>query len=113
MDEPGAGQVAAFLPAGGISAVNLAEVLLVLERNGVPRADARHAVEALALDVLPADAATAHAATAVAATGRRRGLSLGDCFCIATAGLADRPAVTADRSWAQLKVGAKIVVVRG
>jgi len=111
-DEAGAAQVAGFLPTAAISAVNLAEVLVVLERNGVPPTDARRAVAALALDVVPADAATAHAAAAVAAASKRRGLSLGDCFCLATAELAGRPAVTADRTWAKLKTGAKVVVVR-
>jgi ribonuclease VapC len=112
-EEPGAARVAELLPAAAISAVNLAEVLIVLERRGVPAADARHAVDALALDVLPADAATAHRAAAIAAGARHRGLGLGDCFCLGTAQLAGRPAVTADRSWATLKTGAKVVVVRG
>jgi ribonuclease VapC len=111
-DEAGAARVAGFLPTAAISAVNLAEVLVVLERNGVPPADARRAVAALALDVVPADAATAHAAAAVAAASRSRGLSLGDCFCLATAEIAGRPAVTADRKWATLRTGVKVVVVR-
>jgi len=111
-EEPGTARVAEFLPTAAISAVNLAEVLIVLVRNGVPTADARRAVDALALDVLPANAATAHQAAAVATAARRHGLSLGDCFCLATARLAGRPAVTADRTWAALKAGAKVVVVR-
>ena len=111
-DEPGAGRVAGFLPTAAISAVNLAEVHIVLERRGVPAADAWRAVDALALEVLPADAATAHAAAGIAAANPRRGLSLGDCFCLATAHLAGRSAVTADRTWATLKTGAKVVVVR-
>ena len=111
-DEPGAARVAALLPTAAISAVNLAEVLIVLERRGVPPADARRAVDALALDVLPVDDATAHAAAGVAAANLRRGLSLGDCFCLATAHLTGRAAVTADRKWAPLKAGAKVEVVR-
>jgi len=113
-EEPGAAQVAAVLPAAAIGAVNLAEVLIVLERHGVPPADARRAVDALALDVLPADAETARAAAVVAAAGRaaRCALSLGDCFCLAAARVAGRAAVTADRNWAALKAGVKVVVVR-
>jgi len=111
--EPGAERVAELLSTAAISSVNLAEVLIVLERRGVPAADARRAVDALALDVLPADAATAHAAAGLAAANSRRGLSLGDCFCLATAHLTGRLAVTADRTWAALKNGAKVVVVRG
>lgn len=111
-EEPGAARVAGLLPTAAISAVNLAEVLVVLERNSVPPVDARDAVAALALDVLPADSAAAHAAAAVAAATHRRGLSLGDCFCLATAQLTGRPAVTADRTWAALKTGAHVIVVR-
>lgn len=111
-DEPGATRVAGFLPTAAVSAVNLAEVLVVLDRNGVPPADAKRAVDALALDIIPADGVTAHAAAAVAAASRRRGLSLGDCFCLATAHLAGRLAVTADRTWATIRTGAKVVVVR-
>jgi PIN domain nuclease of toxin-antitoxin system len=112
-DERGAERVAELLPTAAIGAVNLAEVLIVLERYGVAAAEARRAVNALALDVLPADAATAHAAAGIAAANPRRGLSLGDCFCLATAHLMGRSAVTADRTWAALKTGAKVVVVRG
>ena len=112
-DERGAERVAELLPTAAIGAVNLAEVLIVLERYGVAAAEARRAVNALALDVLPADAATAHAAAGIAAANPRRGLSLGDCFCLATAHLTGRLAVTADRTWAALKNGAKVVVVRG
>ena len=109
-DEAGATRVAGFLPTAAVSAVNLAEVLIVLDRNGVPPADAQRAVDALALDIIPADGTTAHVAAAVAAASRRRGLSLGDCFCLATAHLAGRPAVTADRTWATIRTGAKVVV---
>jgi ribonuclease VapC len=112
-EEPGTERVAEFLPTAAISAVNLAEVLIVLERRGVAATEARRAVDALAIDVLPADAATTHAAADVAAANPRRGLSLGDCFCLATAQLAGVPAVTADRTWAALKTGARVVVVRG
>ena len=110
--EPGAAQVAACLPGAAIGAVNLAEVVIVLERNGVPAADAWRAVATLALDVLPADAETAHEAAAVAAAARRRGLSLGDCFCLATARRAGWPAVTADRTWATLRGAGQVRVVR-
>jgi len=113
-EEPGSAQVAAVLPAAAIGAVNLAEVLIVLERHGVPPADARRAVDALALDVLRADDETARAAAVVAAAGRpaRSALSLGDCFCLATARLTGRTVLTADRAWAGLRTGVKVVVVR-
>ena len=111
-EEAGASQVADLLPDAAMSSVNLAEVLVVLDRNGVPPADAKRAVDALALDFIPADDATAHAAAGIAAASRRRGLSLGDCFCLATAELAGRPAVTADRTWATIRTGVKVIVVR-
>lgn len=111
-DERGADQVAELLPTAAISAVNLAEVLIVLERFGVAAAEARRAVNALAVDVLPADAAAAHAAAGITAANPRRSLSLGDCFCLAAAERTGRSAVTADRTWATLKGVGTVVVVR-
>jgi PIN domain nuclease of toxin-antitoxin system len=40
-EEPGTERVAEFLPTAAISAVNLAEVLIVLERRGVAATEAR------------------------------------------------------------------------
>lgn len=110
--EPGAERVAPYVAEARISVVNLAETLIVLQRHGVPHAEAERALDALALDVVPAEAAIAHEAARIAATARGHGLSLGDVFCLATARALDLPAVTADRAWAKLKVGVKVVVVR-
>ncbi len=111
--ERGSEMVATLLPQALMSTVNFAEALMVLERNGVPLVAAESSLAALALRVVPADVATARGAAEIAAAaGRRHGLSLGDCFCLATAGLLGLSAVTADRAWSRLKVGVRVTVVR-
>jgi PIN domain nuclease of toxin-antitoxin system len=111
-NERGAARVESLLPGACTSAVNLAEVLMVLERHGVPAVEATRAVTALGLDVLPTDRALAGTAAAAAAMRPRCGLSPGDCFCLATARTAGAPAVTADRAWAALRVGVRVELLR-
>ncbi len=43
---------------------------------------------------------------------RAAGLSLGDHACLALGRLTARPVLTADRSWAALDVGVRIMLVR-
>lgn len=93
-DEPGGDKVRADLPEGIISAVNAAEVLAVLVRNGVPLEEARRALQKTRLQVQEFSTPQV----------RKPGLSLGDRACMATAILLQLPAVTAERIWAHLQV---------
>jgi PIN domain nuclease of toxin-antitoxin system len=111
-DEPGADDVAALLPRAIMSVVNVAEVLIVLARHGVARADAEEIVSQLALRLVPADARVARTAAAIAAASRSKPIALGDRFCLATAQLMNLPAVTADRAWLRLDAGVKIQTIR-
>jgi ribonuclease VapC len=95
-----------------ISAVNLSEVLLKLGAGGMPEDAAEQAVSALSLRVVSFDGAHARAAAALWPRTRRAGLSFGDRACLAAAMLLDATALTADRAWARLDVGAKILVAR-
>lgn len=45
-------------------------------------------------------------------SGRALGLSLGDRCCLALAMVYDLPVLTADRAWAQLRLGLKIELLR-
>lgn len=114
-DEPGAARVRAELPGGMISAVNAAEVLAVLVRNGLPLDEARRALEKTRLTVL--DFSLAHAAKTaelMSPAFRSRGISLGDRASMAAALMAGVPAVTADRTWVGLKVpDLRVEMVRG
>jgi len=111
-EEPGADAVGPLVPRAAMSAVNHAEVLIVLQRGGVPEAVAGEIVDRLALRLVPADTAIARGAARIVAASRAHGLSLGDGFCLATARALDLPVVTADRVWAKLRLGLKITVVR-
>lgn len=114
-DEPGGDKVRPDLPDGIISAVNAAEVLAVLVRNGVPLDDASLALQKTRLKVEAFSLAGA-AKTAALLTPQFRslGLSLGDRACMATALLMQLPVVTAERNWAGLKVpDLQIELIRG
>jgi PIN domain nuclease of toxin-antitoxin system len=111
-DEPGADAVEPLVPRAAMSVVNYAEVLIVLRRGGLSEALAVGIVERLALRLVPGDPAIARGAADVVAASRAHGLSNGDAFCLATARELNLPVVTADRTWAKMRLGVKITVVR-
>ena len=111
LGEAGSEAVAASLDRAAVSAVNESEVLAVLMRRG---ATAEEAVAALAmLDVasVALDSRLATSAARLEAPTRPSGLSLGDRCCLALAQHLGRPALTADRSWADAS-GAVTVEIR-
>lgn len=112
LGEPGSDAVEAALPNALINAVNLAEVLIVLTRRGIDVGSAERILDSLALDVMPTDAVLAPEIARIAAETRSKGLSLGDCVCLATARMTELRVLTADRAWATLEVGVQVTVVR-
>jgi PIN domain nuclease of toxin-antitoxin system len=109
--EPGAEAIIEMLPTAVIGAVNLAEVIAKLQERGIPEAEIDGNVAALNLPVIPFDEGQAIASGKLRA--RTRSLSPGDRACLALAMARDTRAVTKDRGWDGLEIGAKIVVVRG
>lgn len=110
LEEPGGDEVAGLLPRTRVSAVNLAEVLGRLARDGMPD-------DALAgLEVRLRPLALPFEAGLTAETARliriARGLSLGDRACIATAKHLRLPVITADRVWARLDLGVEVKLIR-
>lgn len=102
-NEPGAEKVKPDLPEGRISAVNAAEVLTVLVRNGVPQDTAILAFEKTGLQVADFTLALAIQTLALwTPATRRRGISLGDRACLALAMSEKVPVVTADGKWSGL-----------
>jgi len=114
LDEPGADKVAAALPEGVLSAVNIAEVVGYYARRGAPAADIRRLLDGLSLTVEPFGAEDAHLAGAMLPVVQPFGLSLGDRACLALARRLRLPAVTADRAWAAVAdaVSVRIALVR-
>jgi PIN domain nuclease of toxin-antitoxin system len=100
--EEGADVVEATIPGAQISAVNLAEVVGKLADIGMPEDEIRAALAGLGLRVVDFDERLAFAAGLLRPLTRSEGLSLGDRACLAVAAATHRPALTADRSWAEL-----------
>lgn len=110
--EPGAERVAASLAQAAISAVNLAEVLGRLVRDGRPLAEAVHRLAALGLEVVPLDAERAAAVAGLEPLTRPAGLSLGDRCCLALALERGVPALTADGAWQRLPHPVRVELIR-
>ena len=111
-DEPGAELVAESLPQAAINAVNLSEVVAKLADAEMPDEAIRDALLVLSLDVVPFDVEQAYEAGLLRSATKGAGLSLGDRGCLSLARRLDLPALTADRMWEQLSVGAKVRVIR-
>jgi ribonuclease VapC len=102
----------ARLVGASISAVNLSEVLGKLREGGLSENEAAAACGALELGIVAFDHRDAAIAAELLGPTRRAGLSLADRACLALALRLGRPAVTADRAWPNLDIGAEIVLVR-
>ena len=111
-EEQGAVQVRARMDSGGISVVNLAEILTKLTEWNVPPALATRSVERLRLRVLPFEEALAIETGLLHRFTKGRDISLGDRACLVTARHFGVPAVTADRAWAELDIGVQIELIR-
>ncbi|MEW5829603.1 MAG: type II toxin-antitoxin system VapC family toxin [Chloroflexota bacterium] len=111
-DEPGAGLVQRSLPESLVSAVNLAEVVTRLSLAGMPKDQIREALALLGLDVKAFDDEQAFQSGLLATHTQAYGLSLGDRACLVLALTTDSTALTADKVWQDLKVGAKVELVR-
>jgi ribonuclease VapC len=111
--EPGSEQVAQVVDDGAaISAVNLSEVVAKLGEADRTEAAIRGVINALDLDVVSFDAELAYRAGLLRSATRAAGLSLGDRACLALAEHLGLPAFTTDRSWASLRLGATVRVIR-
>ena len=101
--EPGRENVHTVMGRAYIHAVNVAEVVGKLVREGVPRAEAELTIKELKLDI-DEELPTSHAILCgeLVAQTKPQGLSLGDCVCLTVAASHGSIAVTADRRWQEL-----------
>jgi PIN domain nuclease of toxin-antitoxin system len=112
-EEPGSERTQRAADDGAaIGAVNLAEVVSRLVENGMDEAQVRQRIALLALEVVSFDEELAYQTGLLRPLTRHLGLSLGDRACLALAIRLGLPALTADRSWATLALGAAIEIVR-
>jgi PIN domain nuclease of toxin-antitoxin system len=110
--ERGADRVARVVADAAMSTVNLAETISKLVQRGAPPAEASRLISLLDIEMLDFTRSLAEAAAALIAATGKRGLSLGDRACLATAMEAGATAVTADRGWADLDLDAAVSVIR-
>ena len=113
-EEAGAARVARALERGAaMSSVNLGEVAARLSREGWSSATVASVVAEMGIEVIPFDRRTALLSGAYRPVTRRLGLGLGDRACLATACRLGLPALTADRSWADVSIaGVTVVQIR-
>ena len=108
--EDGATEAKAHLDGGSISRVNVAEVLTDLKRvgYGAPSEGVR------ILDKLGLRFRSVYDnhVERVAELKQIKGLSLGDCFCIALGESVRESLVTADRQWATLDLAVPVELIR-
>ena len=108
--EEGADEARRHAVDGSISQVNVAEVLGDMLRAGFSTlVKASRTFAALQLQVRGIDDERVRR---VAELKQIRGLSLGDCFCIALGESAGEPLVTADRRWATLDLAVPVELIR-
>ncbi len=111
-DETGAEQVADWLGDALISSMNWSEVAERSLSIGLGIGGLREELEDLGVRVAGFDAVHAELAAVLREPTREVGLSLADRACLALAGDLGAPALTADRSWADLEVGIEIELIR-
>lgn len=110
--EPGQDRVEAMLADSVICAVNYCEVLGKLIEAGLSEVNARECVDLLGIEVIGFDAELASLSASLRSRTKKLGLSLGDRSCLAL-GIARRhTVVTAEKSWARLKIGVTIDLIR-
>ena len=110
--EPGYERVDDALHTACISAVNLAEVMARLVRDGMALDEFLRDLDGSDLEVVPFDLPQARLAAEFLPQTRRRGLSLGDRACLALASIRALPVLTADRAWAQLRLPVEVRLIR-
>lgn len=111
-NEPGREVVEPLLCVSVISSVNLAEVVTKLIDRGSPAEQAHVKVDTLPFRIAAASPASGTSAGLLHAQTRRRGLSLGDRFCLALAMETGLPVLTADRAWTELGLDLDIRLIR-
>lgn len=114
-EEPGASRVEAVLGDATMSTANVAEVAAKYVDAGLDPKGLVARLTVLGVAVEPVVAEDVDRQARVRADEqavRARRLSLADRLCLALAMRLDRPALTADRAWADLDVAAQVELIR-
>jgi ribonuclease VapC len=112
-EEGGSEVVKPLISSAVMSSVNVSEVLTVLGRNGLNLDESLILIKDILHDIAMFAAEDASAAANLKVKLKQKGLSLGDCACIALGIKMALPIYTADKVWANLKLeGAEIILIR-
>lgn len=109
-EEDGADAAQEQLDAGSLSLVNLAEIVTDLVKTGYgPPSEGMKVVDKLGLRYRRVHEGHVER---VAELKQIKGLSLGDCFCIALGESAMEPLITSDQQWATLDLSVPVHLIR-
>lgn len=114
-DEPGWREVDDCITTAYVTAVNLAEVITRVQRDGRDGMLVAGGFVESGLTVVPvglSDIAMVARVRQADAAGARRGLSLGDVVCLSYGWAQEMDIWTADRAWADLGLPVKVTVIR-
>ena len=111
-DEPGWQEVEPYQGHSLISAVNAAEVISTLIRNGIENSKARAAVTEFVSEVVPYDIEQASRTGKLITIGKQYGLSLGDRACLSLGMQMQLPVITGDLIWQEVDLDVEIILIR-
>ncbi|NEZ65128.1 PIN domain-containing protein [Leptolyngbyaceae cyanobacterium CCMR0082] len=95
-----------------ISAVNAAEVISTLIKNGVQPIKAKAAVDEFVTDIISYDDEQAYTTGQFITEGKKIGLSLGDRACLSLGMQKHLPVLTGDTIWEKAKLDVEIILFR-
>ncbi len=110
--EPGWKNVLPLLPDAKMSAVNVCETIQRLRRGGMPLEAVQLILKSLVPEPVSFDEAQAYVAASIHQQTRDRGISFGNCACLALAMSRDLPAATAERKWDALGIKVTVKQIR-
>jgi PIN domain nuclease of toxin-antitoxin system len=112
LSEPGAERVVSARQRARMSVVNYAEVIAKLVDEGLTPAQAEDAAERLGCEVVDADKHRSALAGLLHQKTRRKGISLGDRYCLQLAMELGVPVLTSDRRWRELGLDVEVELIR-
>jgi ribonuclease VapC len=112
LKEPGSARVLATVPQAILSAANLAEVLIVVERKGGDADQIGADIENLGIPIVPIEKTHAEIAAKIRRAYPTSNLSLGDCLCMALAVERNCEVLTSDREMTKVALGITVTLFR-
>lgn len=110
--EKGSKESEKYLDDACMSAINAAECLIVLTRNGMPADVAKKLIASIIKTFIPCDYGDIELINEIKQKNSKLGLSLADCICIALGNKLQLRIITADKSWSKASSKSQIICIR-